>query len=190
MKRSTIDKIVSSLGVAVALILVMATAGLIYAHDFIHTQVYDQLSAEKIYFPKTTDAAYKALPSADQTALAPYAGQQLVNGAQAGVFANNYIAVHLQNIGGGKTYSELSEESLANPSDTALAGKVNTVFKGEMLRGVLLNAYAFDTMAVVAWWAAVVALTGAVVFAVLAALGFSHAQLANRPTRSTSRKRR
>lgn len=190
MKRSTADKLISSLGVAVALVLALAAAGLVYAHDFIHTQVYDQLSAEKIYFPKTTDESFKALPAADQAAVKPYAGQQLVNGAQAGTFANHYIAVHLQKISGGKTYSELSAQSLANPSDTALAGQVNTVFKGEMLRGVLLNAYAFDTMAVVAWWASVVSLTGAIVFAVLAALGFSHAQVAGRSTRTTSRKRR
>lgn len=189
MQRSTIDKLVSTIGVVIALVLALATGGLVYAYDFIHGQVYDQLSAEKIYFPNTTDTAFTSLPSSDQAAIKPYAGQQLVNGAQAGVFANNYIAVHLQKIGGGKTYSELSAESLANPTDTALAAQVNTVFKGEMLRGVLLNAYAFGTMAVVAWWSAVVTLTAAVVFAVLAALGFSHAQLATRPARSSRRRR-
>ncbi len=189
MKRSTIDKLISTIGVTIALVLALATGGLVYAYDFIHGQVYDQLSAEKIYFPKTDSDAFKALPAEDQAAIKPYAGEQLVNGSQAGVFANHYIAVHLQNIGGGKTYSELSAESRANPSYTALAAQTGTVFQGEMLRGVLLNAYAFDTMAVVAWWSAVVALTGAVVFAVLAALGFSHAQLASRPAR-TSRRRR
>ncbi len=189
MQRSSIDKLVSTIGVVIALVLALAAGGLVYAYDFVHGQVYDQLSAEKIYFPKTSDTAFTSLPAKDQAATKPYAGQQLVNGSQADVFANNYIAVHLQNIGGGKTYSELSAESLANPGDAALAGKVNTVFKGEMLRGVLLNAYAFDTMAVVAWWSAVVALSGSVIFAVLAALGFSHAQLASRPSRRASRRR-
>ncbi len=45
---------------------------------------------------------------------------------------------------GGKTYSQLSTESLAQPSNTQLAGLVNTVFKGETLRSMLLNAYG--------WW--------------------------------------
>jgi hypothetical protein len=42
---------------------------------------------------------------------------------------------------GGKTYSQLSAESLAQPGSTQLAATVNTVFKGETLRSMLLNAY-------------------------------------------------
>ena len=45
---------------------------------------------------------------------------------------------------GGKTYSQLSAASLAQPGNTALAGQVSTVFKGETLRSMLLNAYG--------WW--------------------------------------
>ena len=47
-------------------------------------------------------------------------------------------------MGGGKTYSQLSAESLAQPSNAKLAGVVDTVFKGETLRSMLLNAYG--------WW--------------------------------------
>jgi hypothetical protein len=45
---------------------------------------------------------------------------------------------------GGKTYAQLSAESLAQPGNTRLAATVNTVFKGETLRSMLLNAYG--------WW--------------------------------------
>ena len=45
---------------------------------------------------------------------------------------------------GGKTYSQLSAASLAQPNNTTLAGTVATVFKGETLRSMLLNAYG--------WW--------------------------------------
>jgi hypothetical protein len=45
---------------------------------------------------------------------------------------------------GGKTYSQLSALSLAQPNNAKLAGLVNTVFKGETLRSMLLNAYG--------WW--------------------------------------
>ena len=45
---------------------------------------------------------------------------------------------------GGKTYSQLSAESIAQPNNTKLAGLVATVFKGETLRSMLLNAYG--------WW--------------------------------------
>ena len=175
MNRSTLDKLISSTGLIVALVLLAASGGLFYAHTFIHTQVHNQLATEKVSFPEKGSTSLTALPAADQAAVAPYAGQQLLTGKQAEVFANHYIAVHLKNIGGGKTYSELSEESMANPSDAALAGKVQTVFRGETLRGLLLNAYAFDTMAVVAGYAAYGALIGGVLVLVLALLGFQHA---------------
>lgn len=34
-------------------------------------------------------------------------------------------------------------QAQANPSDTALAAKAQTLFRGETLRGLLLSAYAF-----------------------------------------------
>ena len=175
MNRSTLDKLISSTGLIVAIILFAAAGGLFYAHNFVHTQVRSQLSAERITFPAAGSAGLTALPATDQTAVGKYAGQQLLNGAQAKVFADNYIAVHLQKIGGGKTYAELSTASLADPNNAALAAQVQTVFRGETLRGLLLNAYAFDTMATVANFAALGAVAGGIVLLILAALGFRHA---------------
>ena len=40
----------------------------------------------------------------------------------------------------------LSAAALANPKNTALAEQVQTVFRGETLRGLLLNAYGFWQM--------------------------------------------
>ena len=105
-----------------------------------------------------------------------YAGQQLVNGRQAEVYADHFIAVHLQQIGGGKTYSQLSAEALAKPKDTALQDQVQTLFRGTTLRSMLLNAYAFGTVAQIAGVAAIVSWVGAAALAVLAALGFLHAR--------------
>jgi hypothetical protein len=51
-------------------------------------------------------------------------------------------AVHLKEIGGGKTYSQLSAEAQAQPSNPKLAAQVETVFKGTTSRGLLLNAFA------------------------------------------------
>jgi hypothetical protein len=47
-------------------------------------------------------------------------------------------------MGAGKTYSQLSAESIAQPNNAKLAATVGTVFKGETLRSMLLNAYG--------WW--------------------------------------
>jgi hypothetical protein len=78
------------------------------------------------------------------------AGQQLTTGAQAEVYADHFIANHLKAIGGGKTYAQLSAEAIAQPNNAKLAAQVATVFKGETLRGLLLNAYAFGTMGMIA----------------------------------------
>lgn len=175
MKRSTLDKLVSSTGLVVAIVLLLMSGGLLWAHNFVHSEVTGQLSAQKITFPAAGSEALNALPDADKDAVSRYAGQQLTTGAQAKVYADNFIAVHLEGIGGGQTYAQLSSQSLANPSDQALAGKTQAMFKGETLRGMLLNAYAFDTMATIARLAALVSVVGAILLIVLAFLGFGHA---------------
>ena len=180
MDRSTIDKLISGTGLVMAIVLLATAGGLLWAHNFIHAQVHDQLAAQKINFPVAGTAALTSLPADDQAKVSQYAGQQLVTGAQAEVFADHYIAVHLREIGGGQTYSQLSTQSLAKPTDQKLADEVQTMFRGETLRGLLLNAYAFDTMALVAKYAAAGALAGSVVLFILAVLGFRHAGVAKR----------
>ena len=105
-----------------------------------------------------------------------YAGQQLTTGAQAEVYADHFIANHLKAIGGGKTYAQLSAEAIAQPKNAVLAAQVATVFKGETLRGLLLNAYAFGTMGMIAGIAAIGAFIAAAVMLVLSGLGLMHAR--------------
>ncbi len=109
-------------------------------------------------------------------AMHQYAGQQLTTGAQAEVYADHFIANHLKVIGGGKTYAQLSAEAIAQPKNAALAAQVNTVFKGETLRGLLLNAYAFGTMGTIAGIAAIAAFIAGAVMLVLSGLGLWHAR--------------
>ncbi len=175
MNRSTLDKLVSSTALIIAIVLLAASGGLFYTYSFVHSQVYDQLLQQKIVFPEADSKSLNALPDHDKKMVAKYAGQQLTTGAQAKVFADNYIAVHLKKSGEGKTYAEVSSAALANPDDTKLAGQVQTLFRGETLRGLLLNAYAFDTMAIVAKYAAIAALAGGILLSILALLGFRHA---------------
>jgi len=175
MNRSTLDKLISSTGVIIVAILLAASGGLFYGYTFIHSQVRDQLAEQKIVFPEAGSKSLNALPADDKKKVEKYAGQQLTTGAQAKVFADNYIAVHLDESGDGKTYAEASAASRANPDDAELAAQVQTLFRGETLRGMLLNAYAFDTMAIVAMYAAWGALAGGILLAILAALGFRHA---------------
>jgi hypothetical protein len=172
MKRRTFDVITSSVGLMLAVLLIVAGSLLTWAHNFVQDEVHSQLAAQKIYFPPASD------PQLKLAAFAPvrqYAGQQLTTGDQAQVYADHYIANHLKAIGGGQTYAQLSAKSLANPTDQKLAAQVQTMFRGETLRGLLLNAYAFGKMATIAGIAAIVAFIGAGVLLILGGLGLWHA---------------
>jgi hypothetical protein len=98
----------------------------------------------------------------------------MTTGPQAATYANHFIAVHLREIGGGKTYSQLSSEAMAQPTNAKLAGEVATIFKGTTLRSMLLEAYGFGTFAQIAWIAAIASYIAAGVMLVLSVLGFVH----------------
>lgn len=172
MRRKTFDALLTSAGLVLAIVLVAAGGLLMWAHNFVDNQVHSQLAAQQIFFPKAGSESLE--DPAVKPYLSQYAGQQLVTGAQAEAYANHFIAVHINEMAGGKTYAQLSQESLANPTDTKLAGQVQTVFRGETLRGLLLNAYAFGKMGQIALYAAVAAFAGAGLLFVLSALGYVH----------------
>jgi hypothetical protein len=176
MNRSLVDRLVSATGAIVGVVLLAAAALLFYAHSYVHGQVTDQLREQQISFPAAGSEAITSLPQADQAAISQYAGQTMVNGAQARAFADHYIKVHLAEVADGQTYSQVSAKALANPDDQKLAGQVQTLFRGETLRGLLLNAYAWDTMATVAFIAAWISLAAGVLLLLLAAFGLRHAR--------------
>jgi hypothetical protein len=174
MRRRTFDLLASVAGLVLVVVLAAAGGLLVWGHSFVDSQVSTQLSAQKIVFPTKTNAEFKALPPADQAAMGQYAGQPMTTGAQAKVYADNFIAYHLSKMGG--TYSQLSAQSLAQPNNTKLAGLVDTVFKGTTLRGMLLNAYAFWQMGVIALYGAIVSFIGAGLLLILSFAGLLHAR--------------
>ena len=171
MKRSTFDKIVSWAGISLAALLIVAGSLLTWAHNFVHHEVHNQLAAQKIYFPPSNS---KAVQGPEFKAMRQYGGQQLTTGAQAETYADHFIAIHLKEIGGGQTYAQLSSQAIANPNDQALAGKVATMFKGETLRGLLLNAYGWWQVGQIMLISAIVAFCAAGLFLILSGLGFWH----------------
>jgi hypothetical protein len=174
MRRKTFDVLVASGGLVVATVLIFAGVLLSWAHVFVDNQVHSQLAAQQVFFPKAGSASIND-PEV-KPYLSQYAGQQLVNGAQAQVYADHYIAVHVKKSGGGLTYAQLSAKAQADPTNTKLAAQVNTAFKGETLRGLLLNGYAFWKMAQIAAYAAIAAFIGAGIMLLLSGLGFVHAR--------------
>jgi hypothetical protein len=172
MRRKTFDTVMSTAGLLVAAVLLVAGGLLTWAHNFVSDQVTSQLTAQQIYFPKAGDPGLKDPKIGPY--LKQYAGQQLTTGAQAKAYADHYIAVHVAEMTGGRTYAQVSAASRANPEDAQAKALVDTVFRGETLRGLLLNAYAFGTMAQISLYAAIVSFVGAGLFLVLALLGFAH----------------
>jgi len=135
-------------GFALAAILLAAGGLLLWGSTYTHNMVHNQLAAQQIFFPPKAAFAHPKAGTEITPSMVPsvsqYAGQQLVTGQQAQSYADNFIAVHITNMTGGKTYAQLSAAALAQPDNTKLAGEVATVFKGETLRSILLNAYG--------WW--------------------------------------
>jgi hypothetical protein len=174
MRRKTFDLLAVVGGLVLAVVLAVAGGLLLWGHNFVSDQVHTQLAAQKIYFPPANSGAIKALPAADATAMKAYAGQLMTTGAQAQTYADHFIAVHLREIGGGQTYAQLAEKSLAQPKNAALAGQVQTIFRGETLRGLLLNAYGWWQMGQIMLIGAIVAFIAAAALLILSLLGIAH----------------
>jgi hypothetical protein len=105
--------------------------------------VRDQLTPQNISFPEK--GSPELLPAVEQ-----YAGQQVVNGEQAKAYANDYIGAHLEEIAGGKSYSEVSTAARADPKNAELAEQKASLFQGETLRGLLLNAWGWSVVGTIA----------------------------------------
>lgn len=186
MKRRTLDIIFSIGGLALAVLILVLGLVLQNQANFAESYVKDQLTAQQITFTpqdKLTDEE-KA-----NNCLVVYAGEQLTTGKQAECYANDYIGLHLSETNDGKTYSQTSNESRAlaaqvkaDPANTELAAeqkvvaaKVDTLFKGETLRGLLLTSYGFSIFGERAGQAALVAFLASGVLFLASIAGFIHA---------------
>lgn len=180
--RRVLDRRTSWEGVLLTLVLLVGGFVALWTSNYIGDQVSGQLSMQDITMP--SGAALKALPAKDAAALQPFAGQKMTRGDQAEAFADHYIIVHMNKASGGQTYNAVSGKFLAMAKDpnadqkqlASLGELRQTLFMGNTLRGLLLNAYAVGTIGVVAFWAGVGMLVAAALMLVLVALGFRHAR--------------
>lgn len=171
MRRKTFDALATVAGLVLAVVLLVAGGLMLWGHSVVDNQVHSQLAAQKIVFPANNSPAIKAPEFA---AMHQYAGQLMTTGAQAEVYADHFIANHLLAIGGGKTYSQLSELSLAQPKNAALAAQVQLMFRGTTLRSMLLTAYGFWQIGQIALIGAIVSFIGAAFLLILSGLGLAH----------------
>lgn len=188
MNRKSFDKIASVIGLLLAGFLIVIGGILQFGGNFATDQVAVQLEPQAITIPaengdpKVTDDVKKFF--------ANNGGKVMTTGKQAQMYADHYIGFHMAEM---PTYAAASGANraaagalAADPTNVELqaaakqaSGMVETVFKGETLRGMLLNAYAFGTLGQIAMVASYVSFAGGLIFLILALLGFAHLRRAD-----------
>lgn len=168
--RKTIDITFTLLGAVTAAVLLGVGLLSLYAYNFATSQVREQLAAQQVYFPP------KGSPALDPElypGLQQYAGELVDTGPEAKAYADEYIAVHLNQVADGKTYAEVSAEAMQDPTNAKLQQQKQTLFQGETLRGLLLGSgYAYWTFGMIALYAALASFAAAAVMLVLVLLGW------------------
>ena len=174
MNRKAWDRIVSASAAVIAVAMIVLGGFAIYGGNFGRDNVRTRLEPQNITFPPLD-----AMTPEEQPAVGDFAGQQVTNGAQAEAFSR-YIGGHLAAVNDGKTYAETSAEARAEGLDPDVAAelqaKADTLFKGETLRSILLNAYGWWTVATIALYVGYAMVAMGIVLGVLAILGFRHAR--------------
>jgi hypothetical protein len=180
MRRRVFDVLTSAAGLVVVVVLLVAGGLLMWGYSFTHSNVHDQLAEQQIYFPPKSAFANPKPGTEITPSMVPsvsrYAGQQLLTGPQAKVYANDFIAVHLSELPHGGVYSKISAAARQRPNDQKLQQLEQTSFTGTTLRGLLLEAYAFSKIGTVMFWGAIASFCLALLMAILGALGLWHAR--------------
>jgi hypothetical protein len=182
VKRKNFDKIVTTVGFGITVFLFVAAALLNWGASFAQDSVKSQLENQNIAFP-----AVEAMPAETKDQLAKWAGKSVTTGEMAKDYSDLYIWEHMKGasiaaLGKPATYSEVSGMYMGlvrgGSTDAAQIAKLGelrqTLFMGNTLRGMLLEAYAFGTLGVIAGYGALAALVGGVIMLILSIAGLIH----------------
>jgi hypothetical protein len=182
MKRKTFDKIVTTLGAGLTVFLLVSAALLNWGATFAEDSVQSQLANQNISFP-----AAEAMPEATKAELTKWAEMQVTTGEMARDYSDLYIWEHMKAsaiaaVGEPATYSEVSGMYMGlvrgGSTDTEKIAQLGalreSLFMGNTLRGMLLQAYAFGTMGTIAGYGAIAALLGGLLMLVLTIAGLMH----------------
>jgi hypothetical protein len=187
-----------------AILVVVLAGASVFAYGmgtFTTTQIRDELTAQQVYFPSADQIKTGGAldPAKFPQEIRDQAGNQVTDGNQARIYANDFLGEHLQGVAGGLTYATVGTKvsqlnaQLANTSKddpnyatiqtqiTTLNAQRETLFKGETLRSMLLNAYGWWTIGVYTTYAAYALMI--VALGVLGALVFEFFVAARRPER-------
>jgi hypothetical protein len=180
MSRKVFDKLTSTGGLVVVVVLLVAGGLLTWGHSFVNSNVHNQLARQEIVFPSSAAFAHPKAGTEITQAMIPsvsqYAGQPLLTGQQAEAYADHFIAIHLSEMPYGGVYSKISAAAIASPKNATLTALKQTSFQGTTLRGLLLEAYAFSEIGLIMMWGAIASFLLAGLMLLLVGLGFQHAR--------------
>ncbi len=130
------------------LVLGGASAFLINEGTFVNGTIHDQLAAQHISFPPASaQVTGGALDPAEFPDLQQYAGQPVDSGVKAKAYAEGFLGRHLTKIANGKTFAEIDTKSGTAAENATAAGQKATLFQGETLKNMLLNAWGWSMLA-------------------------------------------
>ena len=183
MKRRTFDKILTMVGVGLSVFLFVGASLMSWGYSFTNDTVKSQLSAQKITMPAATNNAKE--DAATTAFFKTNGGKFMTNGKQAQMYADHYIGFHLSGMptyAAASTANRAAKSALeADPTNADLkvkastaAGIVETVFRGESLRGMLLSAFAFWQLGQIAKIGALASLVGGLLLLILSIAGWVH----------------
>ena len=154
---------------AVMVVVLAGAAGFAIAMGTFTTgQIHDELTSQGIYFPTADQIKTGGAldPKEFPQEIRDQAGNQVTDGNQARIYANDFLGKHLQSVAGGLTYATIGPKLTAANAALAAASKDDpnyatlqanvatlnaeraTLFQGETLRSMLLNAYGWWTVGV------------------------------------------
>ncbi len=154
---------------AFMVVVLAAASGFAFVEgNFVTSQVKDELTAQQIYFPTADQIKTGGAldPKEFPQEIRDQAGNQVTDGNQARIYANDFLGKHLQGVAGGLTYATIGPKLTAANAALAAASKDDpnyatlqanvatltaeraTLFQGETLRSMLLNAYGWWTVGV------------------------------------------
>lgn len=133
------SRVFSLLNVVVGVVLLVVGVACWKVGSSTVTMVNQGLVDEKIYFPPAGSPAFaaEAYPDAQK-----YAGKQVVDGALAKVYAEDFLGVTLKLVGNGKVSSEVNAALAMDPTNVALQQQAATMFQLDTAKSLMLgNGY-------------------------------------------------
>jgi hypothetical protein len=138
------------------LVLVLGGASLflISEGNFVNQTIHDQLAAQQINFPAADQVkAGGALDPAEFPAeIRAQAGNQVLTGEQARIYGQDFIGIHMTKVAGGKTYSQIDTHSGTAADIATATAQKTSLFQGETLKNMLLNAWGWSMLANYTIW--------------------------------------